>query len=157
MHAAGGPVVLAGYCMGGLLTLAAALRRPDLVRGLALLATPWDFHADGRALAPAPGRHPAAVRACLLAATGTLPVDALQTLFALPATPASHRRKVSRLRPYGPGGGRRAGLRGAGGLAERRRAPGRRPWPVKRWAAGTAATLPGRGNVARGRRPGGPG
>ena len=31
--AVGGPVVLAGYCMGGLLALAAALRRPDLVRG----------------------------------------------------------------------------------------------------------------------------
>ena len=30
---AGGPVVLAGYCMGGLLALAAALRRPDRVRG----------------------------------------------------------------------------------------------------------------------------
>lgn len=40
------PVALAGYCMGGLLALAAALRRPDLVACLALLATPWDFHAE---------------------------------------------------------------------------------------------------------------
>ncbi len=81
--AAGVPVVLAGYCMGGLLTLAAALRRTDLVRALALLATPWDFHAAGhgqarRLSAALPLVEP------LLAATGTLPVDALQTLFALP-------------------------------------------------------------------------
>jgi poly(3-hydroxyalkanoate) synthetase len=83
MSAAGGRVVLAGYCMGGLLALAAALRRPDLVRGLALLATPWDFHASdpaqARRLSEAlPQFEP------LLAATGTLPIDSLQALFALP-------------------------------------------------------------------------
>lgn len=83
MSAAGGQVVLAGYCMGGLLALAAALRRPDLVRGLALLATPWDFHAEGAAQArrlggALPHFEP------LLSATGTLPVDGLQALFALP-------------------------------------------------------------------------
>jgi pimeloyl-ACP methyl ester carboxylesterase len=44
-----GPVVLAGYCMGGLLALAAALRRPDRVTALVLLATPWDFHVDPQA------------------------------------------------------------------------------------------------------------
>ena len=43
---AGGPVALCGYCMGGLLALALALRRPDWVACLALLATPWDFHAE---------------------------------------------------------------------------------------------------------------
>ena len=31
--------------MGGTLAVAAAQRRPDLIRGLALLAAPWDFHA----------------------------------------------------------------------------------------------------------------
>ena len=82
--AAGQPVVLAGYCMGGLLTLAAALRRPDLVRALALLATPWDFHGAGpdqprRLAALLPGLEP------VMAASRTLPVDALQALFALPA------------------------------------------------------------------------
>lgn len=41
----GRPVALAGYCMGGLLALATALRRPQDVSGLVLLATPWDFHA----------------------------------------------------------------------------------------------------------------
>src|SRR6201999_4466867 len=41
----GGQTVLAGYCMGGTFTVAAAALRPDLVSGLALLAAPWDFHA----------------------------------------------------------------------------------------------------------------
>jgi len=40
------PVALVGYCMGGLLTLAHALRRPSDIACLALLATPWDFHAE---------------------------------------------------------------------------------------------------------------
>jgi len=83
LTAVGRPVVLAGYCMGGLLTLAAALRRPELVRALALLATPWDFHGAGpdqprRVGAGLPLLEP------MLGATGTLPVDALQALFALP-------------------------------------------------------------------------
>jgi polyhydroxyalkanoate synthase len=45
-EAAGGPIAIVGYCMGGLLALALALRRPADTAGLALLATPWDFHAD---------------------------------------------------------------------------------------------------------------
>src|SRR5690606_469259 len=39
--------LLLGYCMGGNLALAAALRCQDDVAGLALLATPWDFHSGG--------------------------------------------------------------------------------------------------------------
>jgi poly(3-hydroxyalkanoate) synthetase len=82
LMAVDGPVVLAGYCMGGLLALAAALRRPDRVRALALLATPWDFHAgearQARAIAAMlPGLEP------VMEATGTLPVDWLQALFAM--------------------------------------------------------------------------
>ena len=50
MDAVPGGMVLAGYCMGGLLALAAAQRRPQRVRALALLATPWDFHARGPAV-----------------------------------------------------------------------------------------------------------
>jgi poly(3-hydroxyalkanoate) synthetase len=78
-----GPAVVIGYCMGGLLALAAATRRPDRVAALGLLATPWDFHATpaeaARAQAVAallPGLEP------LMQATGTLPVDVIQALFA---------------------------------------------------------------------------
>ena len=80
--ATGGPVILAGYCMGGLLALAAAQRRPDMVRGLALLAVPWDFHAPD----PARARDAAACLDLLepaMALSGTLPVDLIQALFAL--------------------------------------------------------------------------
>ncbi len=83
ISAVGGRVVLAGYCMGGLLALAAALRRPDLVHGLALLATPWDFHAADAAQARRLGMALPQFEPLLLA-TGTLPVDSLQALFAWP-------------------------------------------------------------------------
>ena len=79
---AGGPIVLAGYCMGGTLCVAAALRQPHLLRGLALLATPWDFHAGD----PARAQQLAALLPLLepaMALTAALPVDALQTLFTL--------------------------------------------------------------------------
>ena len=77
------PVVLVGYCMGGLLALAASLRRPDRVRGLALLATPWDFHAADTAQAKRLGESLERFE-MLLVATGTLPIDSLQALFTLP-------------------------------------------------------------------------
>ena len=35
-----------GYCMGGTLAVALAARKPRRVSKLALLAAPWDFHAD---------------------------------------------------------------------------------------------------------------
>ena len=78
----GRPVVLVGYCMGGLLAAALAQRRPDLVAALALLAVPWDFHAvdAGRAkamAAMAPLLEP------VMAQGDALPVDAVQALFAL--------------------------------------------------------------------------
>lgn len=79
---AGGPVILAGYCMGGNLAVAAAERRPEYVRALALLATPWNFHAPHAARA----RRTAACLLLLEPAmgfSGTVPIDALQTLFAL--------------------------------------------------------------------------
>lgn len=77
----GGPVPVVGYCMGGLLVTALALRRPREVAAMVLMATPWDFHADDAA----------AARRCaaffqpfgpLLEAWGELPVDALQALFS---------------------------------------------------------------------------
>ena len=39
------PVTLVGYCMGGMMSLAAAQLAPEQVAGIALLTTPWDFHA----------------------------------------------------------------------------------------------------------------
>ena len=78
---AGRPPVLAGYCMGGLLALAAALRRQDELAGLALLATPWDFHAGDGARARLLG---AALKGLepVLETLGELPVDPIQALFA---------------------------------------------------------------------------
>jgi polyhydroxyalkanoate synthase len=37
-------IFLAGYCMGGLMATACAIRHPDKLQGMALFATPWDFH-----------------------------------------------------------------------------------------------------------------
>ncbi len=81
IDAAPGPVTLVGYCMGGLLALAAALRSPEHVRGLMLLATPWDFHAGDPAAAKMASA--AALHLAPLLAAGTLPVDALQSMFAM--------------------------------------------------------------------------
>jgi poly(3-hydroxyalkanoate) synthetase len=97
-----GPVVLAGFCMGGMLALAAALRRPDLVRGLVLLATPWDFHAAN----PARAQRLAAAAVFfepMMALSGTLPVDMVQTLFASldPYGIAAKYRSFARLDPAG--------------------------------------------------------
>ena len=117
----GQPVILAGYCMGGLLCTAFAARRPELVTALALLATPWDFHAadiagagagppsgsgsaDG---APGPSWVPEAVVRMLallepaMALTGVLGVDALQMLFELaaPGAVAAKYRSFGRTAP----------------------------------------------------------
>ena len=99
------PLTLVGYCMGGLLALAAALRRPRPVLGLALLATPWDFCAGDAAGAAAVGASLPWLEP-LMAATGTLPVDALQGLLALPTLDAV----AERFRAFGAGPqtGRRA-------------------------------------------------
>ena len=77
----GGPVTVAGYCMGGLLALGLARLRAERIKGLALLATPWDFHAGDGARA----RALAATLPLLepqLSLFGALPVDSLQMLFA---------------------------------------------------------------------------
>ncbi|WP_119422016.1 alpha/beta fold hydrolase [Desertibaculum subflavum] len=76
---AGGPVVLAGYCMGGTMATALAFLRPQLVRALALLAAPWDFHA----VRPETARIGALLGEALthLAPDGFLSVDQLQMIF----------------------------------------------------------------------------
>jgi polyhydroxyalkanoate synthase len=78
--ATGRPAAVLGYCMGGLLALALAGRRPEAVARLVLLACPWDFHA-------ARPQHAACLAALaeplgrLIERLGELPVDLLQALF----------------------------------------------------------------------------
>jgi polyhydroxyalkanoate synthase len=73
------PAVI-GYCMGGNLALGLAAARPRDVAALALLATPWDFHAEradlARATANAMGPW-----LPILDQLGEMPVDVLQSLF----------------------------------------------------------------------------
>jgi polyhydroxyalkanoate synthase subunit PhaC len=99
---AGSPPVLAGYCMGGTLAVAAAQRRPDLISGLALLAAPWDFHApEPTRSIQAPETLPLLEPA--LTFSHSLPVDVLQSLFALldPWGVADKYRGFARLPPDG--------------------------------------------------------
>jgi polyhydroxyalkanoate synthase subunit PhaC len=72
------PAVM-GYCMGGTLAVALTARQPRKVAGLALLAAPWDFHADktGHAFLLSMGP----TLAQMADKVGELPVDVLQTLF----------------------------------------------------------------------------
>jgi polyhydroxyalkanoate synthase len=74
------PAVI-GYCMGGDLALGLAHRRAGDLAVLALLATPWDFHAER----PEQATVLAALLPALqpfLSSLGELPVDMLQALFA---------------------------------------------------------------------------
>ena len=80
-RAVGRRVTLLGYCMGGLLTVAAAMRRPELINGLVLLASPWDFH-QGAATPRAFLQSLWEVLHPVIEAQGQLPVDVLQALFA---------------------------------------------------------------------------
>jgi len=73
--------MLVGYCMGGLLALALAHRAPDKVAALALLATPWDFHATAPAATAMLAASMPALRS-IIATFGVLPVDVLQAMFA---------------------------------------------------------------------------
>ncbi len=97
---AGRPIVLAGYCMGGLLTIAAALRRPDDIAALALLGTPWDFHTEGPEGGQATGAAYRLLRPIFQLA-GSLPIDAIQAFFAL-HDPAVALRKFQRFATLDP-------------------------------------------------------
>ena len=68
--------------MGGLLAVAAAQARPELIDGLALLATPWDFRAHDAVQADALAEVVPLLRP-MMELGSTLPVDVLQSLFAL--------------------------------------------------------------------------
>jgi polyhydroxyalkanoate synthase len=87
--AAGGPVAVLGYCMGGAFAAALAARRPELVSRLALIGAPWDFarmEGLGAALSALAATEDAgAVRARLEGLgemLGAVPVDLLQLGFA---------------------------------------------------------------------------
>ncbi len=71
---------LIGYCLGGLLTLALATRRPDGVAAQVFMATPWDFHAGNCRLAETAANALAMIEPTLQA-LGSMPVDAVQVLF----------------------------------------------------------------------------
>ncbi|HZB91753.1 MAG TPA: alpha/beta fold hydrolase [Stellaceae bacterium] len=90
----GAPFAVIGYCMGGLLALALAERRGGLVSALALLASPWDFHAErpGQARLLGEIAEPLVRSFALL---GEVPVDMLQLLFAT-LDPLLALRKFSR-------------------------------------------------------------
>lgn len=72
--------VLIGYCLGGLLTLALAVRQPAAIAGQVFMATPWDFHAGDSRLAELAANGLAMIEPTLQA-LGHMPVDAVQTLF----------------------------------------------------------------------------
>lgn len=76
----GRPILLAGYCMGGDLALALALRRQADISGLALLATPWDFHAGDTSQIDMLEASMPALRQTL-ESIGNMPVDLLQAMF----------------------------------------------------------------------------
>ncbi|HWE74327.1 MAG TPA: alpha/beta fold hydrolase [Stellaceae bacterium] len=101
-QAAGAAPVVLGYCMGGLLALALAARRPELVTALALLATPWRFHAERAEQARLLGVLAEPI-AKSYAALGEVPVDVLQALFAA-QDPLLVLRKFSRFATMDPDG-----------------------------------------------------
>lgn len=76
----GKPVNLAGYCMGGVLSLAASVIKQKLVNSLALFATPWNFHCESfKPFILDKGWHPTIE--ALIAKHDFLPADAIQSLF----------------------------------------------------------------------------
>jgi polyhydroxyalkanoate synthase len=77
----GGPILVIGYCMGGNLALALALRRQRDIAALACLATPWDFHADNQTQAQLIGAIGRSMDP-LFQILGEMPVDVLQSFFA---------------------------------------------------------------------------
>lgn len=72
---------LAGYCMGGTLSAAVAVLRPDVISGLALLAAPWDFHVDSAASRSFLTLFRPMIEG-MIAAQGCASVDFLQAMFA---------------------------------------------------------------------------
>ena len=74
------PVPVLGYCMGGTMAVGLAALDPERVSALALLAAPWNFHADANGPPPFVTAGRPALEA-LMTTLGCLPTDALQALF----------------------------------------------------------------------------
>ena len=86
-----GPPIMLGYCLGGLFALALSVMRQQDVKGLALLATPWNFHQPDEK--PAKAMH--ALRPMiddLVRLYGILPAETLQCFFSM-IDPGSIERK----------------------------------------------------------------
>ncbi|HEU0118699.1 MAG TPA: alpha/beta fold hydrolase [Alphaproteobacteria bacterium] len=75
------PIHVLGYCMGGLFALALAALRPNEIKSLTLMATPWDFHKPDASMGEAFAALGDQMEPCLQA-TGLLPVDIIESLFA---------------------------------------------------------------------------
>ena len=73
-------IVLAGYCMGGVLSLAAAQLRSKYISALALFATPWDFHCKAFAPFILDKKWCATIEELILAQK-QLPADVIQSMF----------------------------------------------------------------------------
>lgn len=97
---AGAVPIVMGYCMGGNLALALVQRRPELARALALLATPWRFHAERAEHARLLGVLAAPI-ARAYEPLGEVPVDVLQALFAA-QDPLLALRKFTRFAALAP-------------------------------------------------------
>lgn len=70
-----------GYCMGGNLALALAHRDADRIARMALLATPWDFHAMPRSAIEMLEASMPTMRQ-LITGMKMLPVDVIQSMFS---------------------------------------------------------------------------
>jgi polyhydroxyalkanoate synthase subunit PhaC len=99
---AGAPIGVVGYCMGGLLSLALTLRCQPEIACLALLATPWDFYAEGILSLRLARATDSLVR--LSGRGGKVPVEAIQTLFYI-LDPFSAVRKFIRFANLDPDSG----------------------------------------------------
>jgi polyhydroxyalkanoate synthase subunit PhaC len=75
-----GPIMLLGYCLGGIFSVAMAQLAPFYVDALALLATPWDFSADDTPVLLLQPATQFALRQCF-AMGDTVPNHIIQSIF----------------------------------------------------------------------------
>jgi len=75
-------IVLAGYCMGGVMALAATKLKRRQISALALFATPWNFNCDEFSPFVVDSQWRPTIEA-LIAGNKQLPADVIQSLFYL--------------------------------------------------------------------------